>query len=343
MKMEQLTLMPVIRLGSAISKLPGGHDLIFFQKDKVVLRSYSVGVDLEIPGMDLTATVSAKSLSSAVKNMDAGGLDIRLTKTQMVITDGVRKARLKLMETGDALADIQLPEDMANVPVELNMILSRAVMDGGGNDGIQFLEELAVSKGRSELVISTVEDIPPFYLQKAQVELLQSAAISDASAFAVSDNMVYFHDPGHCTIRCASAVIPGAVTKENMVTFQEEVLAPAEVVYAGVMHESVGTVLKRVMIFSAVDDLMGAAVRIVFDPEAHIVKLIGENSSGAFEEVTDMEYDGEKPLDILISSTSLTELANRPFSIKQRPDNKKGIWFVAKEGVTTYICAGTVA
>jgi hypothetical protein len=239
------------------------------------------------------------------------------------------------------LAPIELPEEMNTIPDHFNTVLSRAVKDGGGNDGIQFMEGLTVSKGKSELVISEIEGLPQFYLQKIQVDLLQGAAMSDVTVFAVSDNMVYFHDPGHCTIRCASAIIPGAVKRENIITFQEKTLAAAEILYSGIMHETVATVLKRVLTFGTVDADMGIAVKVIFDPELHIVKLIGENNEGEFEEVTAMEYEGDKPLNLLISSSSLNELSGRPFTIKQRPDKPNGVWFIAQEGITTYICGGT--
>ena len=340
MKIDTITLLPIIKVGMAVSKLSGGYGLMFMKGDTISFRSYAVSIDMKVPKMDVDGIVSVKSLSNGIRNMDAGELDIHVTKKSMVITDGVRRARLKLYERAEVTRLITLPAGMSALPGNFYYALRRMVSDGGGNEGIQFLGDYAVSKGKSELVIINVHNDAEFYLQNAQVDVILGLGLSDKASMRIVDNMIYFDDPDVATIRCSSAIIPGAVTHDGIHAFLDGTLSEAEDLFSGVVHESVGDVLKRVSMFSVNDSDMGAAVHMICDPELKTVKLLGENDGGVFEEMTEMEYVGEVALDILISSASLKELINKPFVLKQRPDDPNGVWFVSVDNASTYVCAG---
>jgi len=328
MKVKKSEIAGVVLAFATVAKLSGGDDLIHFSADRISVRSHVMDIDVLMPGLNIDAVVSAKTLDNILRDMGAGDLDIRDMKSQIKISDGVRKGTLKKKDISDDRVISMDYDDMTNLSERFWEILEMCIFDGTGNKGIQFLGDVAVNKTNPEMLIMDIST-DPFYLNADQVGILTHMGMGTDARIQITDNVVRFTDLT-TYVECRRGRVPSGVTVEGIEKFQTQMLKKAIPIFSQILPDTMASVLKHVSSFGEDDQESGKSVIISFDHTTSTVCLSGENMTGSFEETVDMEYTGDVDISLSASVSVLRSLIGKSFTLLERPD-LKGYYLMVSE------------
>lgn len=329
MKIGKKEIMGTVKTFSAVAKLPGGDDLVHFSKDRITVRSHLIDIDRILPGVNFDCTVSAKNLANVLRDMATTDLTIQETKTLLKITDGVRKATLTKKDISDDRFLTMDFDAMESIPVNFWSILGLGSYDGTGNKGVQFLGTKAVNKTNAEFLIFDVESTP-MYLTADQIDILLELGMGYDTRVKVTDTSIELSDIT-TQVFCKRGRVPSGVTLAAVEGFQKQLLEKGNVLFSEMIPDNAAVPLKHVANFGANDEERGTSVILSFDPTTQLVKLIGSNSAGSFEEtLVDLEYSGGMEISVAISTAVIASLIGKSFTLVEDPKEKNHMYLVSE-------------